>query len=341
MKAAFIVPPATIASGGGKILSIIGEVLEETHRVDYIFLLPESPFGFPNGYVKTLKSIVKISRSLLTSRMRSKKILALRATALKGYDVYLAGWVGDLAQLLRGGISPDRVVHICQSIETWAGSETDSSLAYGVALNRLFVADWLRDYLRTVTLNSYIIGNAIGDEFFEIPRLSGSGQRRYVTYLTHPGWWKNVTETSIAARMIAERTGLSIQTFGSFAGARADRSVLRPNSRGVINCLDQSRIFISLSLYEGMPLVVLEAIARQCFVILSDIPAHREICSRLGESCGILVKTPPFHFGEYINILRYIEDCMERPLQAESLDYYCIKKFKKRVRTGIRAVVGD
>jgi glycosyltransferase involved in cell wall biosynthesis len=42
--------------------------------------------------------------------------------------------------------------------------------------------------------------------------------------------------------------------------------------------LKRADVLVSLSDYEGMPNTVLEAMACRCPVVLSDIPAHREVC---------------------------------------------------------------
>jgi glycosyltransferase involved in cell wall biosynthesis len=42
--------------------------------------------------------------------------------------------------------------------------------------------------------------------------------------------------------------------------------------------MKRADVFVSLSKYEGNPNAVLEAMACRCPVVLSDIPAHREIC---------------------------------------------------------------
>jgi glycosyltransferase involved in cell wall biosynthesis len=41
--------------------------------------------------------------------------------------------------------------------------------------------------------------------------------------------------------------------------------------------LKSARLFVSMSRYEGNPNVVLEAMASECPIVLSDIPAHREV----------------------------------------------------------------
>jgi len=53
-----------------------------------------------------------------------------------------------------------------------------------------------------------------------------------------------------------------------------------------------SDIFILPSLFEGLPLVVLEALACGCKVITTDLPGCREIAQRLPEGCIDLIGAP-------------------------------------------------
>jgi glycosyltransferase involved in cell wall biosynthesis len=50
--------------------------------------------------------------------------------------------------------------------------------------------------------------------------------------------------------------------------------------------MKKAAVFVSLSAYEGCPNTVMEAMACGCPLVLSDIPAHREI---LDESCALFV----------------------------------------------------
>jgi glycosyltransferase involved in cell wall biosynthesis len=50
--------------------------------------------------------------------------------------------------------------------------------------------------------------------------------------------------------------------------------------------MKKASVFVSLSAYEGCPNTVIEAMACECPLVLSDIPAHREI---LDETCTIFV----------------------------------------------------
>ena len=50
--------------------------------------------------------------------------------------------------------------------------------------------------------------------------------------------------------------------------------------------MKKASVFVSLSAYEGCPNTVMEAMACGCPLVLSDIPAHREI---LDETCALFV----------------------------------------------------
>ena len=50
--------------------------------------------------------------------------------------------------------------------------------------------------------------------------------------------------------------------------------------------MKKASVFVSLSAYEGCPNTVMEAMACGCPLVLSDIPAHREI---LNEKCAMFV----------------------------------------------------
>lgn len=56
--------------------------------------------------------------------------------------------------------------------------------------------------------------------------------------------------------------------------------------------MKKASVFVSLSAYEGCPNTVLEAMACGCPLVLSDIPAHREI---LDKSCALFVDPTNIH----------------------------------------------
>lgn len=66
----------------------------------------------------------------------------------------------------------------------------------------------------------------------------------------------------------------------------ADRIVAPGFVTTVPSVLKRAAVFVSLSRYEGMPNAVMEAAAAGCPVVLSDIPAHREV---LDEQSAVFV----------------------------------------------------
>lgn len=58
-----------------------------------------------------------------------------------------------------------------------------------------------------------------------------------------------------------------------------DRIFINQFSNDVWSVMKRADIFVSVSWYEGSPNTVLEAIACRCRLVISDIPAHREILS--------------------------------------------------------------
>jgi glycosyltransferase involved in cell wall biosynthesis len=74
----------------------------------------------------------------------------------------------------------------------------------------------------------------------------------------------------------------------------------QPNSE-IVSLLGAADVFVFPSLFEGMPLVLLEAMYIGIPIVASDIPAHREI---LGES-GIVLAIQPEYFGSVIAKLQH------------------------------------
>ena len=50
-----------------------------------------------------------------------------------------------------------------------------------------------------------------------------------------------------------------------------------------LKLVSNSDVYISSSLSEGLPLSVLEALSLGCAAVLSDIPAHRDICRAVAQ----------------------------------------------------------
>jgi glycosyltransferase involved in cell wall biosynthesis len=80
--------------------------------------------------------------------------------------------------------------------------------------------------------------------------------------------------------------------------------------------MKKASAFVSLSSYEGCPNSVMEAMVCGCPLVLSDIPAHREI---LDESCALFVDTSNVKqtADTIIQVLREADASKERALTAK------------------------
>lgn len=81
--------------------------------------------------------------------------------------------------------------------------------------------------------------------------------------------------------LVSELKDLEIESKVIFTGVIPREEVYRE--------LAESDLFLSASTLEGLPLSVLEALACSCPVILSDIPAHREVLSQ--DDCVQIVES--------------------------------------------------
>jgi glycosyltransferase involved in cell wall biosynthesis len=110
---------------------------------------------------------------------------------------------------------------------------------------------------------------------------------------------KNIEKMFEALDAATERTGARALLFGSgslegdvldFIRARGadDRIRLMGFRADVWNWIKCADVFVSVSLYEGMPNTVMEAMALGCPVVVSRIGPHSEI---LDEGCAYFVPT--------------------------------------------------
>lgn len=83
-----------------------------------------------------------------------------------------------------------------------------------------------------------------------------------------------------------------------------------------------AHVMVLPSLFEGLPLVVLEAIASGCRVIATDLPGTREISERLQTPYIHLVKTPPLH-------------------QVDKLSIEAGESFTRDLAIGLQQVIGE
>jgi len=110
-------------------------------------------------------------------------------------------------------------------------------------------------------------------------------------------------------RLVAKRPGLELHVVGSGSGREADDLATRMRAvapvvklHGLLtqpelaDLLRKSRVFVLPSLYEGVPLVVVEAVACGCRPVVTDLPGVRdELAPSLGES--LIRVSPPEMVG--------------------------------------------
>jgi glycosyltransferase involved in cell wall biosynthesis len=101
--------------------------------------------------------------------------------------------------------------------------------------------------------------------------------------------------------------------------------------------MQKSHIFILPSFYEGLPLVVLEALASGCRIIATDLPGIREIASKTSEGSVTQIRTPRLHSidepfeddeGNFVNELAdSISSVMQKVMEKPDLTDEGVKLF--------------
>jgi glycosyltransferase involved in cell wall biosynthesis len=112
----------------------------------------------------------------------------------------------------------------------------------------------------------------------------------------------------LAADLRSQVSGLSIGKQVLFTG-----EITEPEVRSLMKCAD---VFVFPSLWEAMPMALVEAMSSGMAIVASDIPAHREV---LG-SAGLLV--PPTNTSAVANaIQRLLSDpLLTEKLRAQAMD---------------------
>ena len=340
-RVALILQPSLAASGGGAILSLIGDQLKKNNEVDLIYLVPLISDGVTKkSKIFILKCFIKAHLSRWKNRKFKIRIIYSLKKISNCYDKIIAGWVGDVSLLVSSGIPSNKIIHICQSIESWGGNSHDCYTAYTTRIDRLFVSEWMASRLACTTDYNALISVALRDHFLLHALPSSIEHRKYISYLSHPGWWKNSTEASILARILSEKLNLKIQTFGENKNGDFDLYIKSPDSMMVMNCLDKTRIFIALSFYEGMPIMVLEAIARGCIVILSNIPGHQEIYKKFNSKYIYIIDTAPLDYGSLDDLVNNIKIILNKPVnRSNKIEFYSHKNFMNRLGLALDALL--
>jgi len=200
----------------------------------------------------------------------------------------------------------------------WVVSERSSSSAYPGGLR-----NWLR--LREARKAAAIICNSRGGEAYWRPRVKDSQQlhvipnalpeppataafpqmlsgaeseEKVIVYVGSLSAPKNIVNLVQALGMVTEQDkcraflcgdgDLRKDTESALASLNAAARVkLVGYVDPVWSWLKRADVFVSVSLFEGQPNAVLEAMAAGCSIVVSDIPAHREV---LTDRSAVFVK---------------------------------------------------
>lgn len=111
-----------------------------------------------------------------------------------------------------------------------------------------------------------------------------------------------------ACLALADRLGTSVTIHGSVAQER------------LAELMRKAHIMVLPSLFEGLPLIMLEALAAGCQVIATDLPGTREISERLQTSSVTLIPCPPLH--QIDRILPQHEPCFVADLKRALTGFF-------------------
>ena len=327
-----MVQPSLVISGGDQIINLIYDSLAKTYDISLICLIP---CNLDNKIKRTIKFFYRYFKSHLSKYGNKPKLKNF--DSLRDYDFVIVGWNEDCAALLNSNFSNERIIHICQSFETWASDIFASRLVCQKKIHRLFVAKWLFDYLDKNSLNSLFIGNCINDCFFQNQDWIDLKKKKFVTFLSHKGWYKNSIESLLFAEKFSEKVDLPLLQIGGFKGKDNCKNILTnlrpPQMRKVF---DETKYLISLSHYEGMPLFVIEALSRGCIAILSNIPAHKEIYERYPNQV-LIVNHAPLNFRDIDRSLCNLKD-LNFTFNKENYNVYKSDNFVKLLLKNINII---
>jgi len=144
--------------------------------------------------------------------------------------------------------------------------------------------------LRRVVQNSIPVDEIEGASPADLGSYGLSGSRPLVAFVGRVDEGKNVDRVlDVLARVTREGPaealfcgdGILLRSVRERIAREglADRIVAPGFVSAVPSVLKRAAVFLSLSRYEGMPNAVMEAAAAGCPIVLSDIPAHRQVVS--------------------------------------------------------------
>jgi glycosyltransferase involved in cell wall biosynthesis len=135
---------------------------------------------------------------------------------------------------------------------------------------------------------------------------------RALTTITSPAWQLDLVgggsgEEKAQCLALARQTGDRVQVHGAVSQQR------------LADIMQQAHIFVLPSFYEGLPLVVLEALASGCRVVATDLPGVTDLLGEVSADFIELVKTPRLkHMDQpYIQDQQLFERNLAHALQTQ------------------------
>jgi hypothetical protein len=323
MKIAVVVQIDRIPTGGGEILRFLSSQLAANHDIRLISLVD------PSRLIPTVKTGLKYLLFTFGKSQKSVVVVTPRY-AIQTFDLIICSWVEDCYRLLKLKGSSHKVMHFCQSMETWSGLYEQSLAVYSdSSLRRYTVAKWMIDLLPH---GAEYLGVFLPEQFLSLHNDEVVNERKYISFVQHPGWWKNSINNYIFSILLKNYTNLDVyQVGGVKLGEISEHQNFIPRA-DLFKLFNNSEYYVSLSLYEGCPLNILEALAAGCKVVASDIPAHREIYDHIsGKNMILLDSFTPVNIRSAISQIKTISTVTQYEMQQMLKIHYSCENFQKKV----------